>query len=245
MRVAIIEDEPVNAQELATLINQYDDTIHIDAIIDSVSDSVKYLEEHQPDLLFLDIELADGSSFEIFNFVEVTSPIVFTTAYDQYSLQAFEQNSISYLLKPLTFDKIKRTFEKFTSIKRVFKDTVEKIQTEGANYKKNFLVKYGKRLIPIASQDIDYFYSKGNLCFLRTVQNREFISGKNLSQLEMILDPNQFFRISRQYIISRNIISHLEPYTKGQVKFHFKKDLAKPEIMSRDKTRQIKEWLTE
>jgi len=105
MKLAIIEDEPINASELIALIKQYDDGIMIDPVIDTIKDAISYLREGQPDLLFLDIELADGNAFEIFNHVEVECPIIFTTAYDQYAMKAFEQNSISYLLKPITFEK--------------------------------------------------------------------------------------------------------------------------------------------
>lgn len=243
MRVAIIEDEPVNAFELKKQILRYNRTIQIERIIDTIEESIKYLALDQPDLLFMDIELADGTSFEIFNQVEISCPIVFTTAYDQYALRAFEQNSISYLMKPITYSKVEQVFTKFKSLKRLFKQDIDLLRSEVA-FKENFLIKVGKKLVPIPSKEIQYFYTTDNICYLITVKGEKFLSSYNLTELEDLLNPSSFFRISRQFIVSRLVVSHLEPYIKGQVKFYFKDDIEMPEIVSRQKTKLLKEWLS-
>lgn len=244
MRVAVIEDEPINAQELISLINQYDSEISIDSVLDTVETTVDYLQSDQPDLLFLDIELADGNAFEIFKQVTVKCPIVFTTAYDQFMLKSFEENSISYLLKPITFEKLEKVFEKYSTLKRILKTDVEQILELKPTYKENFLIRSGNKLVPLNISKIAYFYSADNICYITSVEQQKYLSSNNLYELEEMLDPNSFFRINRQYIVSREIISHLEPYIKGQVKLHFKGELNEPAIISRQKTSLLKEWLS-
>lgn len=244
MKVAIIEDEPINAKELIALITQYDDQILIDPVMDTIEEVIKYLKEGQPDLLFLDIELADGISFEIFNHVNVECPIIFTTAYDQYAVKAFEQNSISYLLKPITFEKLKTVFEKFTSMKKIFKSDIDSILANRSTYKENFLVRSGNKLIPINVSQIAYFYSEDNISYIVSNEPKKYLSGNNLYELEEILDPNKFFRINRQYIVNREAISHLEPYIKGQVRLHLKGGANQTTVISRRKTPLLKEWLS-
>ena len=243
MRVAIVEDEPISANELIALINQYDDRILIDPVMDTIEAVISYLQKDQPDLLFLDIELADGISFDIFNHVNVECPIIFTTAYDQYAVKAFEQNSISYLLKPITFEKLKAAFDKFSSMKKIFKSDIDTILANRTTYKENFLVRSGNKLVPLNVSLIAYFYSEDNITYIISNQSKKFLSGYNLYGLDEILDPNKFFRINRQYIVNREAISHLEPYVKGQVKLYLK-GLADSTVISRQKTPLLKEWLS-
>lgn len=243
MKVAIVEDEPINANELIALINQYDDKILIDPVMDTIEAVISYLQNEQPDLLFLDIELADGISFEIFNHVNVECPIVFTTAYDQYALKAFEQNSISYLLKPITFEKLKTVFDKFSSMKKIFKSDIDSILANRTAYKQNFLVRSGNKLVPLNLSQIAYFYSEDNIAYIVSNEPKKYLSGYNLYQLEEILDPKKFFRINRQYIVNREAISHLKAYVKGQVKLYIK-GMVDSTIISRQKTPLLKEWLS-
>lgn len=245
MRVSIIEDEPINANELIALIKEYDNKITIDPVLDTIEETIIYLQnKNQPDLLFLDIELADGNSFEIFNHVVVDCPIVFTTAYNQYALKAFELNSISYLLKPITFEKLNSVFEKFSTMKKIFKSDIDYLVANSSTYKNNFLVRVGKKLLPISASQIAYFYSEDNICYITSDEPKKFLSGHTLFELEDILDPKSFFRVNRQYIVNRNMISHLESYVNGQVKLHFKSEITEPTIISREKTPLVKDWLS-
>lgn len=244
MRVAIVEDEPINAQELISLINQYDKEISIHSVLDTVEATIPYLQSDQPDLLFLDIELADGNAFEIFNQVIVKCPIVFTTAYDQYMLKSFEENSISYLLKPITFEKLEKVFEKYSTLKRILKADAERILELKPTYKENFLIRSGNKLVPLNISKIACFYSADNICYITSFEQQKYLSSNNLYELEELLDPTRFFRINRQYIVSREIISHLEPFVKGQVKLYFKGELNEPAVISRQKTGLLKEWLS-
>jgi DNA-binding LytR/AlgR family response regulator len=244
MRVAIIEDEPISANELIILVKQYDENIIIDPVLDTIEHTIDYLKNNQPDLLLLDIELADGNSFEIFNHISVQCPIIFTTAYNQYALKAFEQNSISYLLKPITFDKLEIAFEKISTMKTILKSDINIMMAESSTFKENFLVRSGKKLMPVNVSQIAYFYSEDNICFIVLNKSEKYLFGNNLHELEDVLDPKIFFRINRQFIVSRDIISHLESYVKGQVKLHFKEEINAPVVISRQKTSLLKSWLS-
>lgn len=244
MKVAIIEDEPINANELISLIEQFDPGINIDPVMDTIENAINYFQKEKPELLFLDIELADGNCFDIFQHVTVNCPIVFTTAYDEYVMKAFEQSSISYLLKPVTFEKLCTVFEKLDSMKLVFKEEIDRIQKIGSPYKENFLVRSGKKLIPVSSDQIQCFYSTDHITYIMSDDGRKFLFDKHLYELEVMLDPQQFFRANRQYIVNRKAVSHLESYVKGQVKLFLKGHDGAPIFVSRQKTPMVKEWLS-
>ena len=244
MRVAIIEDEPINANELKALIYQYDGTIIIDPVLDTIGDSIAYLKLTPPDLLFLDIELADGNSFEIFNHITVDCPIIFTTAYDQYALKSFEQNSISYLLKPITFQSLKSAFDKLSSMKQNFSVEIANIFQTSSGYKEKFLVRSGAKLIPLNQDQIAYFHSQDSISYIVSSDTVKYLSSNTLNELEDLLNPDRFMRINRQYIVSREIISHLVAHEKGQVKLCFKDDIEKAVVISREKTPILKAWLS-
>ena len=246
MRVAIIEDEPISATELVNLVKRYNENIRIDPVLDTVKGLIRYLKKGEPDLLFLDIELADGISFEIFDHVEVGCPIVFTTAYDQYALKAFEQNSISYLLKPITFDNLKAVFEKYSHLRKVFKEDIDVLTSIRQPFKENFLVRSGKKLIPMSVDDIAYFNSEDNITYLVALDGKKYLSGNTLYELEALLDPIRFLRVNRQILVSRDAVSHLESYAKGQVRLYLKGTEAGmvSTVISREKTPVLKEWLS-
>lgn len=239
MRVGVIEDEPLSAQEIVKLIHRYDPAIQVDPVLDTVRDTVAYLASNMPDLLFVDIELADGSSFDIFDHVDVTCPVVFTTAYDSYALKAFEQNSISYLLKPVTFSKLKSAFDKMETMTTVLQTDL-KGAVEG--YKERFLVKSGKKLLPINAAAIAYFHSQDNLTYLHTHEGKQYLTGYTLNDLELLLDPHAFLRVTRQYIASRSSVDHLQTQGNGQVVLHLNGGVQV--TISREKTTILKEWLS-
>ena len=239
MRVGVIEDEPLSAKELVNLIYRYDSAIQVDPVLDTVRDTVDYLSKNRPDLLFLDIELADGSSFDIFDQLEVTCPVVFTTAYDSYAIKAFEKNSISYLLKPITFQKLEGAFSKFSTMKMLLRTDVQGITTQG--FKQSFLVKSGNKLIPVKTSEVLYFNSRDNLTYLVT-EEKKYLSSYALNELEQILDPGEFIRASRQYIVSRSSVEHLQTLGRGQVALVLQDGVKL--TVSRDKTAKLKDWLS-
>lgn len=246
MEVLIIEDEPVSAQELEILIKSIDSSINVLEVLDTIESSVKYLRLKTPDLIFLDIELADGSSFEIFNEIEVTCPIIFTTAYDEHALKAFDQNSIAYLLKPITKAKLENSFDILRRMKMaVLKSEVYKqLRYTENGYKENFLVKFGNSLIPLSAADILYFLSEDNLVFVVNKDLKKYLCSLTLTDLEELLNPDLFFRINRQYIIHKQALISLKPHVKGQVSINILSSDQLEVVVSRLKTPHLKAWLS-
>lgn len=248
MKIAIIEDEPLAANNLKRFIKKYDVETEIYPIADSVEQAVLLLKDVRPDLIFLDIELADGSSFQIFDQVEIKSPIIFTTAYDEYALKAFEVNSVAYLLKPITEEKIENAFHKLGKLKSSFSiksinKAVGEIQKGSDLYKRSFLVKKANKLLPIGTEEIAYFFADGKWVYLVSHQNNQFIVNYTLGDLEEQLNPSHFFRVNRKYLVSREAIDYLEPYFKGQVCAFLKPPVEKL-VVSRKTTPELKDWLS-
>lgn len=250
MKILIVEDEPVSANELQLLIAQKEPMAHILPLVDTIDQAVLMLGSNSPDLMFLDIELADGSAFEIFEEVEVKCPIIFTTAYSEYAIEAFEHNSVAYLLKPITKEKIDKAFADYVNMKAIFdfgqvKDVIRSIQEAPVHsiYKEGFLVKFGNKLLPIKSVDIAYFFAEDKWVYLITKQNKKYLVNYTLNQLEEVLNPQLFFRLNRQFLITSGVIHTLEPYVKGQVMANLTMGL-KPQAVSRRQTRALKAWLS-
>lgn len=246
MKIAIIEDEPLAANNLKKLVKVYDSTFKILPIADSVDQAVTLLSEVEPDLIFLDIELADGSSFEIFKQIKISAPIIFTTAYDHYSIKAFEVNSIAYLLKPINAEKLEDAFSNLERMKKAFdpkKFNLALSELNQTSYKSNFLVKRGNKLIPIEVDQIAYFVASDKWVYLVTHDNEKFIVNYNLSELSELINPQNFFRVNRQYLVSKKAINWLEPYFKGQVCVSLKPE-TEVQVVSRKVTPELKEWLT-
>ncbi|MFY0687855.1 MAG: response regulator transcription factor [Cyclobacteriaceae bacterium] len=241
MKIVIIEDEPASARELAALVRSIRPEVSIDATLESIQESITYLQNHSPDLIFLDIMLADGQSFKIFEHVMPKCPIVFTTAYDNFAIKAFEYHSLSYLLKPITRDKVAQVFDKLESIKSMLAVDFKSLSI-GKNYKDHFLVAIGSTLIRLAAVDIHYFFSEDGISFVCDKHLKKYIISYSLTHLEEAVDPAKFFRINRQLFVHRNAIVSLKPYIKGQVKVAIKglEDFA---VVSRKKTPLLKQWL--
>ncbi|MEM9720251.1 MAG: LytTR family DNA-binding domain-containing protein [Bacteroidota bacterium] len=249
LKVLIIEDEPLAARRLQHLLNEIDPSIEVLAVIDTVSASVEWLKSQEADLLFLDIHLADGDSFAIFDQVEVNSPIIFATAYDQYAIRAFKLNSIDYLLKPIEKEELKASLTKYKSQNPPqpsgfdIQALLQSLQPNTQPFQQRFMVSSGEKIKSIKIEDVAYFFGQKKYVFLTTRDNRKHIVNYTLGTLETLLDPNQFFRINRQFIISFDAIQHMYPYSKSRIRI----DLApKPEIeaiVSIDKARHFKNWL--
>jgi len=247
MRVWIIEDEEAAARRLEKLITGIEPNMEITRRMDSIIETLTAIQEEPlPDLLFLDIQLADGLSFEIFNHTKIDKPIIFTTAYDQYAIQAFKVNAIDYLLKPIKKVELERSIQKFKNW----------ANTETFNYgkladilKKNkpsqrFLLKVGQRLRLVDTADAAYFFSEDKITFLVDWKGQRFALDQSLEKLEESLDPQQFFRVNRQFIIHLKSIGEMIAYSKSRVKVLLE-PCTKPEVVvSTERSPHFKRWLT-
>ena len=251
MNILIIEDEAPAARRLKKMILEIDPEVNVMAMYDSIETSVKWFNANeQPDLIFMDIELADGQSFEIFNQVKITAPVIFTTAYDEYALQAFKVNSIDYLLKPIETNALLNAIQKFKTLRENYSKTPEydfkhllKTLSPAQNYKSRFLIKTGEKFVSIEKESIAYFLSEEKATFLITFDNKRFIMDQTLDELEKITDPILFFRLNRQIIANIKAIGSIHNYFNGKLKLTLKPELKEEVIVSREKAPAFKDWL--
>ena len=251
----IVEDEELAAERLQKQINEIDLEIEIVAILDSVESTLNWLQkESNPDLIFLDIQLADGKSFEIFEHIKIQCPVIFTTAYDEFALKAFELNSIDYLLKPIKIDELKNSIKKFKSIKEYFSESelqskiynlLSSIQNETKTFKNRFLVNKGDSLIPISTEEIAYFFAEDKANFLITFDNQKFFINYSLDTLEEMLDNKIFYRVNRQFILSMNSIKKIHNYFNYKLKLEVDPFIDSDIIISRAKVVEFKNWMNE
>lgn len=251
IRALIIEDEEPAAERLKKLILQIDPGIEITEVIVSISSAVEYLKKNSPDLIFLDIHLADGESFEIFRHVRVTSPIIFTTAYDQFALQAFKLNSIDYILKPVKQDELAAAISKFKTMYADKKESIvdyqklaEMISGEKSGYKKRLLIRYGDLLKTIEIKDAAYFYSENKITYVCTRQGARYALDNTLDDLEKMLEPKEFFRINRQFIVGIDAIDKMIAVSKSRVKLSLKPPSPEETIVSTERSPEFKRWLS-
>jgi two-component system response regulator LytT len=259
MKVIIIEDEALAARQLKTMVQDCDETIEILAVLDSVEASVAWLSTHSaPDLLLMDIELVDGQSFEIFNQIEIKSPVIFTTAYNEYAIQAFRVNSIDYLLKPIDEDALRRSLAKFQELKKIYGTTqdnpldidgllhlIKQTQHGPSEYRDRFLLKQGARLIPIELHEIAYFYSQERLSFVKTWDDRAFIIDYTLDELECLLNPKHFFRANRQFILCPKAVDKIHLHFNSRLKIDLRPPTEEEVFISRDKSSEFRNWMGE
>lgn len=248
MKVLIIEDENPAVARLRHLVRQHLPEAEVAANIDSVENSVNWLTANpQPDLIFCDIQLADGLSFEIFERVKNTSPIIFTTAYDQYAIKAFKLNSVDYLLKPVNTEEFEKAIDKFKKqqLSRVFNlnEIKHLLHSQEGNYKSRFLVKFGEKIQSIVVSDIAFFFSHEKITFLQVFENKKYVLDYTLDQLESMLDPNLFFRLNRKYITSFASIKEIHTYSHSRLKIKLVNCEDNDILVSREKTAPFKQWL--
>lgn len=219
IKAIIIEDEEIAAKRLQKIIQEIDDTITVTHTISSVKEAIHFLKHHEQDLIFLDINLSDGYSFEIFEQLSITTPIIFTTAYSEFAIKAFEQNSISYLLKPVCKDALKKALEKYKTYRNTTIDygLLQKLVT-GNHYKKRFLIKTNNSLKTYNIEDIAYFYSEDKLTFMKLWNAKILPVNYSLKNLEDLLDPISYFRINRKYIIHSSSINKMHYVSKSKIK---------------------------
>lgn len=255
MKVTIIEDEAPAAEKLQRYLERYDPEIEILARLDSVEGSVHWIKENQSevDLFFMDIQLLDGLSLEIFNQVTVEKPVIFTTAFDQYAIEAFKVNSIDYLLKPITFDDLSNALEKWAKLRKddvnedskigleEFRNALAIIQGQ-KSYKTRFMVKLGEHIRSIPTDQVAIFYAEGRNGFIRTNSGGKFVIDYKLEELETLLDPEQFFRVNRTYIVNLNAIVDVIVYSNSRLKVVTEPKFEKEIIVSREKVGNFKNW---
>jgi DNA-binding LytR/AlgR family response regulator len=249
MKVVIVEDEKLSAEHLALLLHRIDNTIEVVKYLDTVKGTTKAFQEGlKADLLFLDIHLADGNSFEVFHQIHIDIPIIFTTAYDQYAIQAFKQNSIDYLLKPISLKDLDFALEKYIkqeqkANKYLIENITNVYQKLNKQYKSRFLVKKGQTIESILTADIHHFETEDSISFLTTNKGSRYPIDYTLDQLEALLEPKYFFRINRKVILHIQSIEKVNTYFNSRLSIatKFLEDDAR--IVSRDRVNDFKMWL--
>ena len=241
MQVLIVEDEILLAKQLQKLLAVVAQDAVVAGITHSIHDTIQWLQSNpKPDLILMDIELADGQSFDIFQSVIVTSHVIFTTAYDEYAIKAFKVNSIDYLLKPVKKEELAAAIQKFKMLKRheVNIDALLygiKTISSGNPFRERFLVKIGQKLISIDVHEVAYIFSEKGMSYVRTKQNQKYIVDYTMDQLEKMLSPQQFFRANRQFIISSQAVVAIYTWFNQKLKVELKPEITEPVIISRDK----------
>ncbi len=248
MNVLIVEDETHTASLLQEIIEQDDDFIVAEKL-ESVTETVQYLNKYQKnlDLLFFDIQLADGQSFEIFKHIDVVKPIVFCTAYDEYTLQAIKNNGIDYVLKPFKEDEIHSALQKYKKlIANLQTKNLPPIQFQSdplKKYQQSFLVPYREKTIIKRIEEVALIYVKQEIVYLYTFEGEKFPLLKKLEYIESVVDPDQFFRINRQMLVNRAAVASFEPYFNRKIVLHLNIKLEEKAVVSRLKVTPFKEWL--
>ncbi len=248
MTVLILEDERLASEKLARMLQEAEPRAAIVAQIASVAGAVQWLQNHpHPDLILSDIQLLDGLSFDIFRQVRVDKPVIFTTAYDQYAIQAFEVNSIGYLLKPVKPESLRASLQKWQSLTTAsaadYSEVLKYLKTAQREYKSRFMVRLGQKIIALTVDKIAYFFSEQKLTYIVTTDNKKFPMDQPLDEIMDVLDPRIFFRINRQYIITFTSIAEIHPYFKGRVKLMLPAAGTEDVIISAERTPEFKRWI--
>lgn len=260
MNVLIIEDEIKTAKELKRMIENIDDTFNVIDILPSVRASIDWFNSHpSPDLVFSDIQLADGLSFDIYRAVPVQAPVIFCTAFDEYIMEALRANSIDYLLKPIDEEKLQQSLEKYQNLKNIF-DTRTKTGANGNpavpnpnlphlaaqldnTFKRTLLVHIREKIVPIRTTDISFIHAANGLVQLTTMQEHKYVLSYTMEQLETLLDPQQFFRANRQFLINREAIHSVEHFFNRRL--FVKTTCVTPEkvIISKVRSSEFLQWM--
>ncbi|MBS1771551.1 MAG: response regulator transcription factor [Bacteroidetes bacterium] len=246
MKVVVIEDEMPAFKRLSKLIEETMPGAEIAAHIDSVEEAQKWFAANEaPAIVFMDIHLADGSAFDLLKLTKIDAPIIFTTAYDQYAIDAFKASSIDYLMKPVKKEELKNALLKLDDLKRIFSDKNNAlIQTPAQQeYKKRFIIRFGEHIKTLTTDEIAYCYSENKATLARTFEGRTFPMDHNLDALQNMLDPVQFFRINRQYLINLHSIVDMKAHTKARVIVTLKPPVKELPVVSSERAADFKQWL--
>ncbi|HMG09370.1 MAG TPA: LytTR family DNA-binding domain-containing protein [Mucilaginibacter sp.] len=251
MNVLIIEDEIKTAKDLKNLVEAADSDIKVIEILHSVSSSVQWFKENpSPDLIFSDIQLSDGLSFDIYRDVQVNAPVIFCTAFDEYAIRAFETNGIDYLLKPIDETMLEQSLEKYHRLKNLFESQQEQYQKKlikllgqmDIKYKQSILVYFKEKMIPVRTSEIRYIYAENGLVHIHTGLN-QFVSQYTLEQLEAMLNPQQFYKANRQFIINRDNIRNVEHYFNRRLFVKLNCETPEKIIISKIKANDFLQWI--
>jgi two-component system, LytTR family, response regulator LytT len=251
MNVLIIEDEQVTALHIKKMLTELEPGVNVQDILDSIDSAVNWFRSHaEPDLLLCDIQLADGVSFEIFRSVDISCPVIFTTAYDQYAIQAFRVNSIDYLLKPISRETLNEALKKFRRINQGVKAPVidytklaDSIARSSSDTLKRILIRYGETLKPINISDVAWFHTEEKIVFLTTFSNNSYPVDFSLDELEARLDNQRWFRINRQFIISFESIDKMTAWSKSRIRITLRPPCPIETVSSTERSGEFKVWL--
>ncbi len=256
MKILIIEDEPFAQKELKRLLDVAEGKFEILDMIDTVEDSVEWLKTNPPpDLIFLDIQLADGISFDIFRKVKVKSPVIFTTAYDEYAIRAFQLNSIDYLLKPVKLTELMRAINKYESLRDQFgkneEDSVNVTRMQLENllnlgqkeYKSRFVAKVGEQIKYIPVEEVAYFYAEDNVVFLINKNANRYIIDYSIEEIDSLVDPKYFYRLNRSVVAHISAIDKVYKYLNSRLKVEVKPESEKEVLISRAKVSDFMKWM--
>lgn len=251
MKALLIEDEPAALERLHQLLRQIDSTIDIVGECDSVESSLKWLSQNSlPDVIFTDVQLGDGSCFEIFDTHGPGCPVVFITAYNEHAIEAFKVNALDYLLKPLKKEELERAYQKvmrhtLPSLSEIdYNKLAKAILTEQNKFERRYLIRYGEQIRTVTSDDIAYIYTTQKAIFMVTFAGKEYPVDKSLEALEKELDPKKFFRINRQFIVNIKSIGNMHTVSKSRVQLELTPPFSGEEvIVSTEKSPIFKDWL--
>jgi DNA-binding LytR/AlgR family response regulator len=248
MNLLIIEDEPASALRLKKMTEEINPGVKVLEILDSITGAVEWFRTHiSPDLVLMDIHLADGLSFEIFREVEVPCPVIFTTAYDEYAIQAFKVNSIDYLLKPIKKTELADAFRKLQKIKPEagadYLSMLSALTGQGKEYLKRIVIRIGQQIKVLEIKDLAYFYIEEKIVFAVNFKGDRYPVDLSLDQLEEQLDPDRYFRINRAFIVNMESIEAMYTYSKARIKIKLKPPCEIETITSTERSAEFREWL--
>ncbi len=250
MKALIIEDESPAAKHLVNILNKLNN-ISVVEVLDSIKSTVEWFKSNpQPDVVFMDIHIADGSAFTIFDYVEISCPIIFTTAYDEYAINAFKVNSIDYLLKPITLEAVEKSFQKMKVLSESNQNQNELNQlirelNRKKSYKTHFLVSIkGSKMVPLLSEEIAFFYIDAGRVKALTFDEKNYLLDFNLDELCSQLNPDNFFRANRQFIVAKNAIRELDSWFNGRLSVVLKVHTPERILISRTRVGEFKNWFT-
>lgn len=249
MNILIIEDELPAYKRLSKLVQEVLPDAQIAGHLDSISAAEQWFATQPcPDMVFMDIHLADGSAFDLIKKVQIKCPVVFTTAYDQYAMEAFKTASIDYLLKPVKKEDLEGALEKLEQLRGMLTEAepqaMPALPRQHAEYKRRFMIRFGEHIKSVPVSDIAYFYSENKATFARGFDGRNYPMDQNLDHLESVLDPMDFFRINRQYLICLRAIEEMRTYTKARVIIKLNPPVKEQPVVSSERAADFKSWLS-
>ena len=248
MKVAIIEDEPLAAQKLQRYLGKCDPNIVVLRVLENLQEAIPWIKEHQQEveLFFMDVQLADGLSFEIFDSVNINVPVIFTTAYDEFAIDAFKVNSIDYLLKPITFTDLSKSLKKLNALRKQFsgKSSIGPIISgfSKKKYKDRFLVRIGNHIRSVMVEELIAFQAEGRDVSLINLEGKEYPVEYTIESLKEVLDPKHFFRVNRGTIVRLDAIQDVVVYSNRRLKLTLKKPTPAEIVVSREKVSEFKKW---